>query len=102
MTIFVEGDKVCVKCSGDLFLEQVDTCRSLSMKYDPKTKVWTTHISKYNTVIDNFLHYSPEISEHTLTQLRNWKSTLNELEIKTSRKDYRKFNLDLLTMPPTK
>ena len=102
MTIFVEDDQIHVRCSGDTFTEQLDTCRSLSMRYDPKTKTWTSHISKYNEIIDNFILYSPEISEHTLQEMKKWKSTLKELEVKTSRKDYRRFNFDLLTMPPTK
>lgn len=102
MTIFAEDDKICVKCSGEYFTEQIEICKTLSMRFDIEDKTWKTSIARYNEVFENFEQFNPEISMYTVNELKKWRDGLNELDIKTSRKDYRKFNLDLLTMPPTK
>ena len=97
-----EDEQLLVKCSGDNFTEQIESVKLLGMRYDAKKKYWQIGVGKFDEVVKELSQYKLDIDEYTKQEIKQYFINLDELKIISKRSDYRKFDQNLLRVPPLK
>jgi hypothetical protein len=100
MNIEFEDDQLFITCSGSRFLEEVESCKLLGMRYDPNKRAWSISPGFLDQVLEEMKQYNLVISEYDKQQIKKYFDTLNELSKTTKRSEWRKFHSELLKVCP--
>jgi len=97
-----EYEQLLIQASGNNFMEQVESIKGMGARYDSKRKIWTIGIGKYNKILEELNQYKFDISVYDQQEIDKYFNNLLELDIVNKRSNMRKFNSNLLLMPPLK
>lgn len=92
--------KLYITCSGNDFIEQIESCKYLHMTYISSLKKWSISAGKYKEVEDEFKPYGIEFSEYDKNKLKDYMNNLSTFSKLTKRSEYRHFNSENLLFPP--
>jgi hypothetical protein len=100
MNIEFDNELLYISCSGAQFSEQLESCRSLGMRYDADKKAWFISPGFLDKVMEEMKIYNLSISEYDRLKIKEYFEHLSEIKKITKRSEYRKFHPELLNIEP--
>lgn len=90
---------ITVKCGGESFRDQVDTCRELRMTFDPTKKVWTASPGRFKEIFAELETFGVQFSEYDRLALNKWTDNLSTFWKLNKRGERRHFDDTCLALP---
>jgi hypothetical protein len=89
-----------LQCSGQRFSEEIESLKFLKAIYNPSLKKWLLSPNRLNEIIDEMKQFGISISEYDKQEINNYLDNLKELKSIVKRSEYRRFQPELMKLPP--